>query len=74
MNDMRKLMEMVELGEVGSVPTTDNDIEIDGIGVMFYDDQVAIYDEGGEYQVFMPFGTWQRFVEASKRHYGEENM
>jgi len=74
MNEMRKLMEMVEAGEYGSVPTTDNDIEINGQGVMFYDDQVAIYDENGEYQIFVPFGTWQRFVSASIRHYGEENM
>jgi len=74
MNEMRKLMEMVEAGEVGSVPTTDNDVEVNGIGVMFYDDQVAIYDESGEYQIFMPFETWRAFVSASIRKYGEENM
>lgn len=74
MNEMRKLMEMVEAGEVGSVITTENDVEIGGIGVMFYDDQVAVYDESGEYQIFMPFETWRAFITASKKYYGEENM
>lgn len=72
MNEMRKLMEMVEAGEYGSVPTVENDIEIDGIGVMFYDDQVAVYDESGRYQVFMPLKTWQAFIAASRKHYGED--
>ena len=74
MNEMRKLMEMVEAGEHGSVPTTDHDVEINGIGVMVYDDQVAVYDEGGEYQVFMPYETWRAFVDASRQHYGEDNI
>ena len=73
MNQMRKLMEMVEAGEVGAVPTTDHDVEIDGIGIIFYDDQVAVYDESGEFQVFMPLETWRAFVTASTEKYGEEN-
>lgn len=71
MNDMRKLMEMVESGEYGSVDTLEHDIEVDGIGVMFYDDQVAVYDESGQYQVFMPLKTWQAFVSASQKRYGK---
>lgn len=70
MNEMRKLMEMVESGEYGSVDTLEHDVEVDGIGVMFYDDQVAVYDESGQYQVFMPLKTWQAFVSASQKRYG----
>lgn len=64
MNDMRKLMEMVEAGEYGSVPTSNNDVEIDGQGIILYEDQVAIYDEAGEYQIFLPIETWKAFVKA----------
>jgi hypothetical protein len=75
MNDMRKLMEMVEAGEYGSVDVSslEHDVEVDGIGVMFYDNQVAVYDESGQYQVFMPVKTWLAFVSASQKRYGEGN-
>ena len=64
MNNLRKLMEMVEAGELGSVPTSNNDVEIDGQGIILYEDQVAIYDEAGEYQIFLPIETWNAFKEA----------
>lgn len=66
MNEMRKLMEMVEAGELGSVPTSNNDVEIDGQGIILYEDQVAIYDEKGDYQIFLPIKTWHAFVKASE--------
>ena len=66
MNDMRKLMEMVELGEYGSVPAPDGDVDINGQGIKLYEDQVCIYDESGEYQIFLPTETWKAFVQASK--------
>jgi len=67
MNDMRKLMEMVESGEYGSVPTSEHDVEIDGQGIILYEDQVAIYDESGEYQIFLPIETWRAFVKADNQ-------
>jgi len=64
---MRKLMEMVEANEYGSVPTNDHDVEINGQGIILYEDQVAIYDEKGEYQIFLPIETWRAFVKADNK-------
>ena len=58
----------------GPTESVEHDVDLNGVSIMFYDDQVAIESDDADYPIFIPFETWRAFVSASIRKYGEENI